>query len=267
MPATASQTFSLRDWFGLVVGISWGLILGRYFASEDMTGPWLLILFGPPAVLMISPARPILGWQLPILAAVGSSALVNRPPDETAGMVFAEAAMLWLMCTILSSPWALIFHYRARRLQEKGNLEPASGRYAVVVFLVFLASGLTLCGVAGTVYPLSSDSSNRLVPFYGFLMATMGAGLSVISHRIARKVGVGAPVARILELVLGLSSILVTLALIVFCGARFVAMQTPTSIQPELGVWTVLAGLDALAALVWMNWSVRRDRPVPVVNQ
>jgi hypothetical protein len=77
-PATDNQTFSLRDWFGLIAGISWGLVLGRVFGPEDMTGPWLVILLGPPVVLLIAPARPILGWQVPVLVAVISSAFMNR---------------------------------------------------------------------------------------------------------------------------------------------------------------------------------------------
>lgn len=37
MAIPESIEFSLRDWFGLVAGISWGLVLGRFFAAGDMT--------------------------------------------------------------------------------------------------------------------------------------------------------------------------------------------------------------------------------------
>ena len=48
MKTPLTSTFSLRDWFGIVAGVCWGLALSRFFAADDMTGPWLVILFGPP---------------------------------------------------------------------------------------------------------------------------------------------------------------------------------------------------------------------------
>lgn len=36
MAIPESIEFSLRDWFGLVAGISWGLVLGRFFAAGDI---------------------------------------------------------------------------------------------------------------------------------------------------------------------------------------------------------------------------------------
>ena len=65
MKTPLTSTFSLRDWFGIVAGVCWGLALSRFFAADDMTGPWLVILFGPPLVpapvLGASHANPVRG--------------------------------------------------------------------------------------------------------------------------------------------------------------------------------------------------------------
>src|SRR5215469_7740401 len=101
-----ANPFSVRDWLGLVGGIGWGLILSRFFSSDDVTGPWLLILFGPPVVLLISSARPLLSWQLPILTAVIAAAFMNPTMDDSASGALTDAALLWFLCSLLSSPWA-----------------------------------------------------------------------------------------------------------------------------------------------------------------
>src|SRR5579863_10396603 len=187
MATAETRTFSVRDWFGLTVGISWGIVLGRFFHAGDMLGPWLVVLLGPPVMLLMSPARPIVGWQVPILAAVASSALLYRDPRNGAGSDFLEAGITWLMCSFFSSPWALIFHHRAKRANQQ-TMKQASASYVGLGFLVFLSCALTLVGCAGTLYPVNlSDPGARAIPFYCFLMATAGVGLSVVSFQIARK--------------------------------------------------------------------------------
>src|SRR5215472_18598714 len=100
-----ANPFSVRDWLGLVGGIGWGLILSRFFSSDGMTGPWLVILFGPPVVLLISSARPLLSWQLPIVTAVIAAVFMNRNVDDSSIGALADAALWWFLCSVLSWPW------------------------------------------------------------------------------------------------------------------------------------------------------------------
>jgi hypothetical protein len=187
---------SIRDWLGLSLGISWGLILGHFFQSGDMTGPWLVILFGPPVVLLIAPARPLVSWQVPIIAAILSSSRMMRGPEDAPGMVLLEAFLSWLMCSVFSSPWALIFYRRAKRVEGRESVTSgAVVSHVGVGFLVFLACALMLVGVAENLYPADlSDPRNHALPFYAFLMATTGIGLSVGAYKVAGKLGISKPV-------------------------------------------------------------------------
>jgi len=104
----------VRDWFGVAGGFCWGLALSRFFSSDGMTGLWLVILFGPPVVLLISSAHPFLSWQLPIVTAVIGAAFMNRNVDDSSIGTLADAALWWFLCSLLSWPWALMLHHRSR---------------------------------------------------------------------------------------------------------------------------------------------------------
>jgi hypothetical protein len=254
----AANSFSLRDWCGMVAGVCWGLILSRFFASDDMTGPWLVILFGPPVVLLISSARPILSWQLPIVIAVGAGTFLNRAQQDSAGLALMEAALMWLVCSFLSSPWALIFHYRARRRvgEQQGVKAPAAAYVAVGLLLLF-SSALTLLGFAATVYPIvSTDAPARLFPIYGLVMATAGIGLCAVSSRIAQRLEVPTPVRAILELIM-IPGVLLGIAGIV---AHFGWLDTSGSTSGDGGMSCILVGLEALGAMIWMTIADRRAR-------
>jgi hypothetical protein len=239
----------------MVAGICWGLILSRFFSSDDMTGPWLLILFGPPVVLLISPARPILSWQLPIVTAIIAGLCVNRASEDSAGLGPVEAGAMWLMCSVFSLPWALIFHYRSRRLGKQPDVGAVSASYVGMGLLVFFTCALTLLGFAATVYPITSaDGQGRPLPLYGLLMATTGIGLSIVSAQTAQKLEVHKPVRAILELIM-IPGILVGVAELVNCFGWF---DAPGSIPKAEEVSGIVVGLEALGAMIWMTRADRR---------
>jgi hypothetical protein len=251
----SANSFSLRDWMGLVAGICWGLILSRFFDSDDMTGPWLVILFGPPLVLLISSERPILSWQLPIVTAIVAGTFVQRAPEDSAGLALLEAALMWLVCSVFSLPWALIFHYRARRLGKQTDVGAVSASYVGLGLLVFFTCALTLLGFAATVYPITSaDGQGRRLPLYGLLMATGGIVLSIVSARTAQKLEVHKPVRAILDLIM-IPGILVGVAELVACLGWF---DAPGSIPMAERVSGILVGLEALGAMIWMTRADRR---------
>ncbi len=78
------RPFTQREWFGLIAGVCWGLVLSRFLGADDRTVLWLVIVLGPPVVLLISPERPLLSWQLPILTAAAAGAFKNWTTDDSA---------------------------------------------------------------------------------------------------------------------------------------------------------------------------------------
>jgi hypothetical protein len=247
----AGNSFTLRDWFGLVGGVCWGLILSRFFASDDMTGPWLLILFGPPVVLLISSARPILSWQLPIVTAIVAGVCVNRASEDSAGFAPVEAGAMWLLCSVFSSPWALIFQQRSRRRAERRDAETFPAAYVGVGLLLFFTCALTLLRFAATMEPTAfGESEKHPLPLYGVVMATAGIGLSIVSAQIAQKLEVHKPVRAILELIM--------IPGIVFGVACFGWLDDPGWNPVAHEISGVAVGLEALGAMIWMTRADRR---------
>jgi len=254
----SANSFSLRDWFGLIVGVSWGLVLSRFFGSDTMTGPWLLVLLGPPLVLLIAPSHPILGWQLPIVTASLSGAFQARNPGETSGMVFVESAMLWAACSFFSSPWALIFHHRAKRASGQTNTGTLAA-YAGVALLTFLVCALLVVGFALTLYPGDfADPRDRAIPFYGLFVVTAGMALSVVTDLVARGLKIHRPVRAIFELPMVVGAILGITELVVDYFERKPDSYNATS--PDGGLCCAIAGLEALAGLIWLIRLERRER-------
>lgn len=258
MPLLQNKSFSPRDWLGLAAGIVTGVILGRFFSSDDMTGVWLVVLLGPPVMLVISPGRPLVGWQVPIVAAAASSALLGRDPQVTAVAAYPDAAIAWFICTLLSWPWFLIFHHRNKRVNEQNGTKAFSTPYAGLGVLVFFACALTIVGFAMTLYPASSEKGNGTLPFYGFLMATGGIGLSAASFILARRLGIKKPIIDMFQLLLLLPSICAVAILINFVWERMRSKATP-SFSSHFEIWCALTGLESLALLIWLTTSYRRE--------
>src|SRR5579864_9325269 len=239
-------------------GISWGLILSRFFAADNTIGPFLLILLGPPLALLIAPSHPVLGWQLPVITASLSGAFQARDPGETSGMVFVEAAMLWAACSFFSSPWALIFHHRAKRTSGQTNPGPLAA-YAGVALLVFLVCALLVAGFALTVYPADfADPRDRAIPFYGLFMVTAGMALSVVTDLIARGLKIHKPIRAIFELPMVVGAIIGITELVVGYFDRKPDYYDARS--PDGQLCCAIAGLEALAGLIWLIRLERRER-------
>jgi len=264
MKTPLTSTFTRRDWYGIVAGVCWGLALSRFFAADDMTGPWLVILFGPPLVLLISSTRPILSWQLPIVTAVVAGAVMNRTSDDSAGGAWAEAALLWFICSLLSLPWALIFRYRARHVHQRGKASGMALAYIGMVLLVFACCALTLVGIAATVYSTdASDAQNRLFPIYGFLATTAGIVLSFVTERTARRLEIQKPVRGVFEL-LTIPGVLVGIAEIV--ALFFWPKPSGSSLHYDT-FCGILVGMEALAAMIWLTRADRREQNDAVQTQ
>ena len=253
------RPFTPREWWGLIAGVCWGLVLSRFFAADDMTGPWLVILFGPPLVLLISPSRPLLSWQLPIVSAAVAGTFLNRATDDLAGGALADTVLVWFLCSLLSLPWALMFHYRSRRFRQVGKTPRIPIAYVGIVLLVFLCCGLTLLGFGTTMYPRSAEDS-RTLPYYGLLAATAGIALILVTERVARKLEIQKLVRGIFELVM-IPGVLVGLAVGI---GEIVRLLWLKSSEPPVPTGSLLcgtlAGMQALAAMVWLTKLDRRER-------
>jgi FtsH-binding integral membrane protein len=245
--------FSARDKIGVLAGVGWGVFLGYFFRSGDMTGPWLVVLFGPPLILLISPAHPILSWQVPIITATIFGTVAWRSPDETASDLLGAGLLTWLMCTLFSSPWALIFQRRIERLHEGEHQK--GGRlvsYAGVVLMVFAACALTILGFIFIFYPAwSAESSGRSAPPYGFWAVTSGVGMSIISYRLGQRLGVGKPIREVLDLMLGVCSTVVIFALTISLYLSFHPSHTRYKLESS-EIYSALAVLETIVALIWL---------------
>lgn len=62
-----------------------------------MTDPWLVILVGSPIVLLISPSRPILSWQVPVVTAAVAGAMLNQSPDDSSVVAMTTAVLNWFI--------------------------------------------------------------------------------------------------------------------------------------------------------------------------
>jgi len=258
--ASATQPFSVRDWLALATGVSVGLVLSRFFASDDMTGPWLVILLGPPPVLLISSSRPILMWQVPVVTAAMAGAFMSRSPDDSMGGALAEAVLSWFVCSLLSSPWALIFHYRERRFRQLNRTPGVSIGYVGMVVLVFVCCALTFFGFVATVHPVGGgDKPNAAFPLYGVLIVTAGTGISLATELMARKLEVQKPVRGVFELLM-IPGVLLGIAGIVdlfFWHDPSVPRSSASYIE---NLCNILVGMEALGAMIWLVRLERRDQ-------
>jgi len=261
------RPFTQREWLGVIAGVCWGLVLSRLSAADDMTCPWLVILFGPPVVLLISPARPLLSWQLPIVTAAVAGAFMNRTTDDFAGGALADATLVWFLCSVLSWPWALMFHYRSRRFQQLGKAPAIPIAYVGMVVLVFVCCALTFLGFVSAMYFTdANDPKNRLFPFYGVLMTTGGIVLSVMTERLARKL-------EIQKLVRGVFEVFMIPGAVMLGGfgiAGIVSLFWFKSVHPfldERSVCIILVSMEELATMVWLTRLDRREEGCSVQAQ
>lgn len=264
----------------VLIGIIWGSALGVFSLSGDTTGFFLLVLFGPPLVLLISPEHPLLGWQTPIVAGVVVGTILSRNrgdtgsggPADTPGSLLVTGLMMWVVCTFFSSPWALIFQRRSQRIREGRTAGTgAMLSYVGVGLMVFVACALLFAGYALTTRSLgSSDPSDLSVPFIGFLIATAGVALSVGSYWVGEKLGVREPVRKVVEMVMAFFAfgplIIAAIGLVLdfLPFSRYKSIEPHSISLPAGWIWFVLAVLEALAAMIWITRTNKRlAKPAP----
>jgi hypothetical protein len=255
---------SSRTFLSLFVAVIWGLILGSFAES---TGPWLIALFGPPVALLLSAKRPILSWQTPLVAAAISATILNRDrgdtgsggPADTFSSLLLIGFFNWLMFTLFSCPWGFIFQRRAKKAKEQeqpSNAPEVTPARVGTVLLVFLACGVVLAGAIAAVWPITSSAKASTADhFYGLLIATGGVALTVVTYRLAFKLGIADSVKQVLDLALILAA--------VSCGFFFVGDFLPGSHSapgPSLaqsllddGVWCLLTAIEAVAGLILLT--------------
>lgn len=260
-----TKSFPIRDWCGIAVGVICALIPQLIFKSGDMTPFWTTILFGPPLVFLVSSKRPIFAWQVPMITAAIFAALTSREPWEprySKGQL-GVALLTWVMCSLLSLPWAIVFAHRAERTREGPNGRPAApASYIGVGLLVFLACALVILGLIFSVWGYdSADQHDSAVPFESFLMVTLGIGIALAACRIAAKVGAAKGVESVLGLAFSFFGIPGFIGLIVTLWEE---PKSPTRL-PSPGVfWLAISVLEIVAVLVWLLAKGRRTKKAGV---
>lgn len=260
-----TKSFSVRDWCGIFVGVICGLIPQLIFKSEDMTPFWTTILLGPPLVFLVCPRRPILAWQIPMITAAVFAALTSREPWEprySKGQL-GVALLTWVMCSLLSLPWAIVFAHRAERTREQPNTKPSTpASYVGLGLLVFLACALVILGLILSF--LMQDSTNprdSAAPFESFLMVTLGVGIALAACRIAAKLGASKGVEHVLGLAFSYFGIPG------FIGLIFTLWEKPksaTGLPSDGTFWFGVAVLEIVAVLVWLLAKDRRAKKAVV---
>jgi hypothetical protein len=258
-------SFSAREWFGMLAAVAWGAVIGLMpLESWGMFGIFFVVLVGPPIAFLMLPRRPILSWQIPILATSISACLMMRDPqDPNDSAIIPALFLLWPALMLFSAPWPFIFQRRAQRARE----EPDSGAGTSILYsgaglLVFLACGLIIVGsilaVAGIF--ISSPASHptvfdRVAPFLGWLMATAGMGLAVRLCSRKDELGISKSVENVIGVLLALLSI--ELLPLIWMDLFDAVACAPGDIncnparESDL-FWPFVISLEAVAILVWL---------------
>lgn len=256
--ATMTKSFTIRDWCGVAVGVLCALIPLLIFKSGDMTPFWTVVLLGPPLVFLVAPKRPILAWQVPMITAAVFTALTSREPWEprySKGQL-GVALLVWVMCSLLSLPWAIVFAHRTERAREQPNTKPSTpGSYVGLGLLVFLACALVILGlILSFLMQDSTDPRDSAAPFESFLMVTLGVGIALAACRIAAKLGASKGVEHVLGLAFSYFGIPG------FIGLIFTLWEKPKSATRLPSAGTFWFGVDVLEIVAVLVWLLARGR-------
>lgn len=261
-----TKSFSVRDGCGIAVGVICALIPPLIFKSGDMTPFWATILLGPPLVFLVSPKRPILAWQVPMITAAIFAALTSREPWEPrySKSQLGVALLTCVMCSLLSLPWAIVFAHRAERTREQPNTKPnAPASYIGLGLLVFLACALTILGLILSFWTLDSTGPRDSAgPFEAFLMVTLGVGIAVAASRIAAKLSASKGVENVLGMAFSYFGIPG------FIGLVTTLWEEPKSATglPSTGVfWLGVSVLEIVAVVIWLLVKGRRTKKAGVI--
>lgn len=133
-----------------------------------------------------------------------------------------------------------------------------------VVLLALLASAFVVLGLALLFGSYESpDPRDKFVPLDGFLLATLGVGLSAVSWQIATRLDVAKHIEGMSGLVFSFFGIPALLGLIL---SVWQAHHWPSGLPPSGLVWLALAVIETQAALIWLLVKGRRARKAAATN-
>jgi hypothetical protein len=171
---------------GIALGLYFGYVVGLDGSLAALASFGLVIV---PIVIWISPKRPLLGWQLPIISFAICSVLTHpdypgQPFDLPSDLLMA--VMEWTGLLILSSPWGLLLLRRAQEARSVGEKSVGDvKRYALAVGLIVVSGLLMLSGWAMVFAP---DSSGWAAAG-GILLGTIGIAVCLSCDRVASRLG------------------------------------------------------------------------------
>jgi hypothetical protein len=261
-PLPVTTKLSAREWYGILLGASWGLVLGM--VPFNRGGLFAVVLLGPPVAYLFLPKRPFLSWQVSIVAAAISTAMMERDPQDPNDSLALLMFLAWLGYTLFSAPWPYVLRGRALVQEEGGGDMRASLSRIGVGLLVFLACGLILLGFAltsmGVIYTTPESrmtAADRAAPLVAFAMATVGIGLAIYLCRNASRLGINKSVEDLIGLLLAL--VLAIAVPIFFLDLHSGRSNCPPSDTNCALIWPTgeifldsVICLEAIAALVWL---------------
>lgn len=251
----------------MLAAAGWGALLG-ILPGTEFTVP----LLGPPvAFLFLLRKRPLLSWQIPIIAASISAALIQWDPHGpyTQGPLWPVIFLLWAVVSLFSVPWPYIFQRATQLDRQKARTLAQTVKMSLGVgFLIFFACGLIILGGAACVYPVPSQGNRPLFDqSLGFLMMTSGTGLAVYISRNAKKLGLNYEVESLFGWILALVALVAVPGTIIdlYQGKVHCVRSDPncTQLGPPLEVFlNCVASLEALAVVIWLLRRGRRAKRV-----
>jgi len=127
-----------------------------------------------------------------------------------------------------------------------------------VVALALFACLLVFVGLAISLRTQdSSDPRDASVPLTGFLITTVGAGVSVAACRIAAKLGAAKSVEGVVGFFFSFFGISALISLAMFAWQQH---TWPSGLPPSGLVWFTLAVPETMAVLIWLLTRDKRAR-------
>src|SRR5215469_8652054 len=257
---------STRERYLMLAAAAWGAALGALPG-----GQFTSVLLGPPIAYLFLRKRPLLSWQIPIIASAMTMALKERGPQGpyTEGSVLPVILLIWVVESLFSAPWPYIFQRRMQKdRKEPATLVRTAKMSFGVGFLVFLACGFIVLGFAALARGVagSSGQDNMLDQSAPFLIVTIGIGLALYICRGTKKLNLNKEVESLFGWLLAL--VVLTAVPMVFIDVyqgKFHCPQSSadcTQLSPPLEVFLgCVASVEAIAALIWLLRRGRRAMP------
>ncbi len=153
-----------------------------------------------------------------------------------------------------------MFRYRSRRFRQLGKTPGIPIAYVGMALLVLVCCALTFLGFVSPVYSTdANETKNRVLPFYGLLMATGGIVLSLVTERLARKLEVHKLVRGVFELLM-LPGVVLGVTEIMGAIVDLFRFKSSKHASDQGVLCGILLGMEALATMVWLTRLDRREQ-------